>query len=142
MTLVDQYEVWWTPRDPEQQDGESTVTLSMPFFKEVRASPIPLRIDTLKVLRGSSQAIDLYLWLTYRNFYSRRESRIPWEALQAQFGAGYLETVRGKRNFKQNFLLALKKVAEVYPEAQKLQAETDVLVYVPGFPDVAPIIPR
>jgi hypothetical protein len=61
--------------------------------------------------------------------------------LQRQFGAGYPETVRGRLDFKRKFLLALKKVAEVYPEAQKLRAETDVLVYVPGYPDVAPITP-
>jgi hypothetical protein len=99
-------------------------------------------MSTLEFLRGSSQAIDLYLWLTYRNFYARRESRIPWEALQRQFGAGYPETLRGKRDFKRNFLLALKKVGAVYPEALKLRSETDVLVYVPGFPDVAPITSR
>jgi hypothetical protein len=98
-------------------------------------------MSTLGMLRGSSQALDLYLWLTYRNFYARRESRIPWKALQRQFGAGYPETTRGTLNFKRMFLLALKKVGEVYPEAQKLRAETDVLVYVPGYPDVAPVTP-
>jgi hypothetical protein len=51
-------------------------------------------------------------------------------------------TALGKRHFKSKFLEALKKVGEVYPEAQKLRAEQDVLVYVPGYPDVAPITPR
>jgi hypothetical protein len=70
------------------------------------------------------------------------QAHIPWEALQAQFGAGYPETAQGKRDFKKNFLLSLKKVSVAYPEAQKLQAETDVLVYVPGYPDVAPPVPE
>ena len=86
-------------------------------------------------------AIDVYCWLTYRNFYAQRPSRIPWEALQMQFGAGYPETPQGIRNFKKKFLLALKKVGHAYPEAQKLQAETDALVYIPGYPDVSPIVP-
>jgi hypothetical protein len=59
--------------------------------------------------------------------------------MQNQFGAGYPMTLRGKRDFKRKFLLTLKKVAVPYPEANKLYAETDVLIYVPGMPDVAPL---
>jgi hypothetical protein len=59
-----------------------------------------------------------------------------------QFGAGYPETPQGKRDFKKKFLLALKKVGSAYSEAQKLQAEEDVLIYVPGFPDVAPVVTK
>jgi hypothetical protein len=87
-------------------------------------------------------ALDFYCWLTYKNFYSRRPSRIPWEALQAQFGAGYPETAQGKRNFKKKISLVQKKVGEAYPEALKLQIEADYLLYVPGYPDISPIAPK
>jgi hypothetical protein len=143
MLLVDSYDLWWHPKNPDQQSfWQSTITLSEHFFQEIAASPIPVRMSTMEALRGSSMALDIYFWLTYKNFYSKRPSRIPWEALQAQFGAGYPDTPQGKRNFKKKFLLALQKVGTVYPEAQKLQAEADVLVYVPGFPDVSPLVPK
>jgi hypothetical protein len=87
-------------------------------------------------------ALDFYCWLTYKNFYSRRPSRIPWEALQVQFGAGYPETALGKRHFKSKFLGAHKKVGGVYPEALKLKAEANYLLYVPGYPDVSPLTPK
>ena len=139
---VDKASLWWDPVKPEQMSlFESTLTLSEPFFNEIVASPIPLRMETLKALRKSPMAIDLYCWLTYRNFYSKRSSRIPWEALQNQFGAGYPMTAQGKRDFKKKFLEALSKLSVVYPEAKKLQVETEALIYVPGRPDVLPIVP-
>jgi hypothetical protein len=142
VTPFESASLWWDPQDPEQLSlWESTLTLSPSFFAEVTLAPVPLRMKTLEALRGSSMALDIYSWLTYRNSYAQRPSRIPWEALQAQFGAGYPDTTQGTRDFKKKFLLALKKVSIAYPEAQKLQAETDVLVYVPGYPDVAPIAP-
>jgi hypothetical protein len=140
---VDDADLWWDPINLTQQSlWQSTLTLSERFFDEISNNPVPLRMKTLEALRGSSMALDIYCWLTYRNFYAQRASRIPWEALQAQFGAGYPNTARGKRNFKIKFLEALKKVSVAYPEAQKLQAETDVLVYVPGYPDVSPLTPK
>jgi hypothetical protein len=142
MFLVDKYNLWWHPKNPDQQSlWQSTITLSDNFFQEVTTSPIPVRMRTLEALKGSSMALDIYCWLTYRNFYAQRSIRIPWEALQVQFGAGYPDTTQGKRDFKKNFLIALKKVGVAYPEAQKLQVETDVLVYVPGYPDVSPVVP-
>jgi hypothetical protein len=141
MLLVDKYNLWWTPKDPNQKSlWQSAITLSQPFFDEIVSSPIPIRMKALEALRGSSMALDMYCWLTYRNFYAKRSSRIPWEVLQAQFGAGYPETTQGKRNFKKKFLLALQKVATAYPEAEKLKAEEDALIYVPGYPDVSPLI--
>eukprot|EP00826_Nyctotherus_ovalis_P026108 TRINITY_DN20384_c0_g1_i1.p1 TRINITY_DN20384_c0_g1~~TRINITY_DN20384_c0_g1_i1.p1 ORF type:complete len:108 (-),score=13.74 TRINITY_DN20384_c0_g1_i1:44-340(-) len=60
---------------------------------------------------------DLYWWVTYRNFRSNnKRSRIPWEYLQLQFGAGYPKTTKGLNNFKINFKKSLEKVAVIYPE--------------------------
>jgi len=137
---VEDANLWWDPINPEQISlWESTLTLSKRFFDEIVTSPIPVRISTLETLKGSSLALDIYCWLTYRNFYAKKISYIPWETLQMQFGAGYPTTTRGKLDFKKKFLMALKKVAVAYPEASKLRAEPDVLVYVPGSPDIAPI---
>ena len=143
VTPVEKADLWWDPVTPEQITlWESTLTLSTSFFEEISSAPVPFRMETLEELRSSSMSIDIYCWITYRNFYAKRPSRIPWEALQMQFGAGYPETPQGKRNFKKNFLLALGKVAVAYPEALKLRAEPDVLVYVPGLPDVSPLVKK
>jgi hypothetical protein len=91
----------------------------------------------LRALRKSPLAVDIYLWLTFKNSYSTKPTLIPWESLQIQFGAGYPLTPQGKLNFKHKFKEALAKVAEVYPEASKVKLTREGLFFVPGEPDVA-----
>lgn len=136
--LVDEYSLWWEPKQPDQmQLFQSSLTLSKKFFDEVIEAPVPIDLGALKVLKQSAMAIDLYTWITYRNSYAKKNSFIPWESLQLQFGAGYPETPQGKRNFKKKFVEALKGVSVVYPEAEKLRPETDHLLFVPGRPHIA-----
>lgn len=129
--------LWWSPKQPEQASlFDSTITLSQEFFQEIVRNPIVFRLEALKLLSKSPMAIDLYIWVTYRNSYIRKPTYIPWEALQMQFGAGYPFTVRGKLDFKKKFLEALKKVAIAYPDAGKLRDEGQNLLFIPGRPDV------
>ena len=75
---------------------------------------MPVDMRALKALRRSSMALDLYCWLTYRMSYLRKETVIPWPALQAQFRADYARN----RAFKEKFLESLRKVLTVYTEAK------------------------
>lgn len=138
LLIADEYNLWWEPKQPEQiQLFASTVTLSQRFFEEVINSPVVFRMDALKLLKQSAMAIDLYTWVTYRNSYAKKNSYIPWESLQMQFGSGYPNTAQGKSDFKRKFKEALTKVAIVYPEAAKLRPEDEHLLFVPGKPHVA-----
>jgi len=137
MTLVKKANLWWNPKAPDQASlFQSTILLDQDFFTDITNSPVVFKIDTLKALKQSSMAVDLYIWITYRNSYAKKPFYVKWEDLQLQFGAGYPMTAQGKANFKQNFLVALKKVAIAYPEAAKIRAEKDALVFIPGMPDV------
>lgn len=134
---VELADLFWTPRDPEQGTlFESTLTLSQAFFEEAVKNPIVFRLETLKLLKKSPMAVDLYIWITYRNSYAAKPLYIPWEALQMQFGAGYPFTAQGKSDFKRKFLEALKRVALAYPDAAKLRDEGANLLFIPGRPDV------
>jgi hypothetical protein len=133
MLLVDSYNLWWTPKNPEQLDLlESTVTLSEKFFNEITTSPVIFYIEALKALRKSPMALDIYMWLTYKNSYSRYPLTISWESLQLQFGAGYPNNSQGKADFKRKFKEALKKVSIIYDDARKLKSLKDGLRYIPG----------
>lgn len=135
------YHLWWDTKNPNQGNlFKSTVILDQDFFNEITTSPIVFRMDALKVLKQSSMAVDIYVWTTYRNSYAKKSTRIPWEALQLQFGAGYPMTAQGKRDFKKMFLQALHKVAIVYPEVGKLRPDEKYLLFVPGSPDVPKLI--
>jgi len=130
---------WWGAKDPDQQClWESHLTLGQDYFDAITNSPVPINLNALRELQNSPLAMDIYCWLTYRNSYAKGGSRIPWVALQKQFGVGYPMTSRGKADFKRKFLLALKKVIEAYRMAGRFEIETDHLVYYPGKPDIFP----
>jgi len=62
----------------------------------------------------------VYVWLTYRISYLRRDTVIPWVALETQFGSDYALT----RQFKASFLKQLRKVSLVYQDAKISPTET------------------
>lgn len=123
--IADETHLWWHPKDPDQFDlWQSTVTLGSRFFRELVDHPVPVDMRALRALRRSPMALDLYCWLTYRMSYLRKETVIPWPALQAQFGADYARN----RAFKGKFVESLRKVLTVYTEAKASLAENGLLV--------------
>ncbi len=112
---ISQADLWWNPKIPHQATlFESTLILGEEFFNEIINYPIPIDMGALKALKKSPMALDIYCWLTYRMSYLKSSTLIPWEALQAQFGADYERT----RDFKRYFLNQLRGVSVVYPEAK------------------------
>lgn len=119
--LVERASIWWEPKKPNQASlWNSTLTLSSKFFDEITESPIPIDMRAIKYLKQSPLSLDIYTWLTYRMSYLRQTTTIPWGALQMQFGVGYPETAQGRAHFKSKFRQALKRVLEIYPEANVL----------------------
>lgn len=131
--VVDSARLWWDPKNPEQAAlWDSTLTLGERFFEEITQRPVPVDLRALKALRRSPMALDIYCWLTYRMSYLKRPSVLPWEALQAQFGAEYART----RDFKTYFLKQLKAVSVLYPEA-RLEVHERGLELRPSPPHIA-----
>ena len=106
-------------KDPNQQDlWDSTVVLSDDFYLEIINHPVPLDMEILSALKQSPLALDIYSWLTYRTSYQKGRSKpIPWQSLQAQFGADYPKTARGKADFKFQFKKRLNEVTKLYTGA-------------------------
>ncbi len=137
----------WTPQaSHEAGTWKSKVRLSAKFYKECVDRPVPIDLRAYKSLRDSPLAMDIYTWLTYRMSYTEHRSRpIRWEPLAMQFGSGYgakADSVQSQRqaihDFKKNFLIALKRVLVVYPEANVDPTETG-LVLLPSRPHVRPV---
>ena len=129
---VAQANLWWHPKTPAQTSlFQSTLTLGEEFFKEIIAYPIPIDMAALKALKRSPMALDIYCWLTYRMSYLQKNTTIPWEALQIQFGADYGRV----RDFKRYFLNQLRSVLVVYPKA-KIDKDEIGLILSPSKPHI------
>ena len=136
----------WLPQ-PKHMAGQwqSQVTLSQGFFDEVTSCPVPIDLRAYKSLRGSALAMDVYTWLTHRLSYLKSRSRpIPWESLMMQFGSNFQGADHGQnvRNFRKDFIKALKMVLLVYPGA-KVEVLEQGLVLLPSGPHIPrSVVPR
>ncbi len=116
---VGETHLYWDPKHPDQAAmWESVLKLDEAFFDEITDGRVPIDLRAVKALQASTMELDIYLWLTHRYSYLRSTSRpIPWAALANQFGSEYSNL----RDFKKNFLRALKNVLVVYPQARLLE---------------------
>jgi Plasmid encoded RepA protein len=112
MLIAPKRELWWDHRQPQQSClWGSWIELSEDFFKAITEHPVPVDVRALRALRKSPLALDIYAWLSYRSFTTKRPAFIPWPYLAAQFGAEYGRL----RAFRVKFLTALAKVKSVLP---------------------------
>lgn len=126
--IADKHILWWDPKSPNQTDlFGSSVVLSESFLNEIIERPIPIDLRALKALSRSPMQLDIYIWMTYRMSFLRRETTIPWLALQNRFGADYRRT----RDFKSSFMDHLKSVLVVYREA-KVETSANGLILRPS----------
>jgi hypothetical protein len=90
-------------------------------------------MNAVRLLRHSALAVDIYIWLTYKNFVLQKPTAISWKALKAQFGSASTPTWK----FKQTFCNQLEAVRAVYPEAA-VQVTKKSLIVLPSKPSIAP----
>ena len=133
MLVTDEYDLWWTPRDPDQAAVfESVVVLSETFFKAVTERPVPVDMRVLRALKRSPLGLDLYTWLTYRVSYARDPFAVTWAGLHAQFGSDYADV----KDFKRKVKRELGKIRLLWPEL-RFETPRGRLVVYPSPPHVA-----
>lgn len=129
------FKLFWNPTNTSQKAfiSNSSIMLSQDFFDSLIKKSIPINFKTLTLLRKSPLQMDIYVWLTYRFFYLKKETLISWKTLTNQFGSCYSSDIRdqsrGARNFKHKFLEALKKVWIVYPAANLCPEKTGLRLF-------------
>ena len=82
------------------------VTVSQEVFRMAQSSSVPLDATLIRELRSSPLALDTYAWLTWRIWGLKKETRIPWLALENQLGSQY----RSHRQFRWEFRKRLERV--------------------------------
>lgn len=123
--------------DTEESLWGSEIILTDSFYEQIKADPMPIYIDDLRVLGSSTLAIDIYVWLCYRLHrlpgQRGKPIHVSWEQLYNQFGAGYSRM----RDFRFKFTESLTRVLNVYTDAKvTAPAGKDYIVLHPSPPRV------
>jgi hypothetical protein len=140
LLVAERFHLWWTPQElPHGSLAKSSVTLSMNFFEQLVAAPVPLDLRAVRALKRSPLALDLYAWATRRVSYLSRPTLIPWESLRRSFGAGYADTPQGRSCFRVKAIEAFRRILTVYPEL-KIESDENGLLLRPSGPHIPKVL--
>lgn len=118
---VQEFQLWHNVKADLDQRSlfESWMRLSPDFYRQLveQSHAYPIQLDTLAQIRNSSLAIDLYSWLTFKSHHQAGKPyslSIKLDELMTTFGPEYQRTSKGRVNFKNQFVAALKAVDAAY----------------------------
>ena len=114
--VISKFDLWFPEDESQKTLWPSQVKLSQEYYDSLDRHAVPLDARAVAALTGSSMALDIYCWLAQRltRVPFNKDQVITWAAVQAQFGLEYGRL----RDFRRDFLTALKKVSAVYPDAR------------------------
>lgn len=126
---VQRFDTWVSnSHTPQRPLWPGVMVLSEDYYSSLIESAVPLDNRALYALKGSALSLDVYAWLAHRlHRISGRAVILRWKSLREQFAQEY----RGKnpdKDFKKEFLAALKKVLAVYPKAKVKPVSGGVLL--------------
>lgn len=134
---VEQFDAWLSNKETKKRAlWPGTMVLSEGYFNALMDSAVPLDNRALMALKSSALALDVYTWLAHRlhRIEGSRSITLHWKALREQFAQEY----KGRnpdKDFKKEFLPALKKVLTVYPQA-KVKSITGGLLLIGSPPPI------
>ena len=115
MSVASKGQLWWDSPPPNRGNLlGSWIELGEEFYQALLEAPVPVDMRTLRTLKQSPLALDLYTWLAYRSFTVTQEGKpafISWRQLQRQMGAHYHDT----KNFKRRIQKTLCTLQTIYP---------------------------
>lgn len=132
--FVTAFDLWFPKDDKQRVLWPTTVRLSNEYYNTLIDHAVPLDHRAVAALAHSAMSLDIYCWLAQRLYRvgGRKSILVPWPALQEQFGSGFARL----RKFREKFLVALRSVNAVYPEA-KIDADGRGLMLHHSPPPVA-----
>lgn len=111
---------------------QDRVLLNEQFYEALLAHPVPVSEAALRAIGPRSMVLDVYIWLAYRLHSLKDDTEVSWQALYAQFGAGYKEL----RNFRPHLLDCLQIAMAAYPDARVSLGDVGLVLH-PSRPAIA-----
>jgi hypothetical protein len=114
--VVSAFDLWFPKDNSQRVLWPSTLRLSLDYFESLTRFAVPLDERAIAALAHSAIALDIYCWLAQRlhRIPVGNPQFVPWTAVYDQFGQGYSEI----RKFRRDFLKLLLQVKAAYPAAR------------------------
>jgi hypothetical protein len=101
-------------KGPHGQLWPTGIEVSRDYFEDLKAHAVPLDFRALRALSGSSLALDIYTWLSYRLHRVKAPERISWSAIEAQFATASEVLGDWRGSWRRAFKRQLSAVQVVY----------------------------
>jgi hypothetical protein len=114
--VVSAFDLWFPKDNSQRVLWPSTLRLSLDYYESLTRFAVPLDERAIAALAHSATALDIYCWLAQRlhRIPVGQPQFVPWSAIYDQFGQGYREI----RKFRRDFLNLLLQVKAAYPAAR------------------------
>ena len=120
--IVTAFDLWEEYHETECCTAPKTLILSADYFENLLAHAVPLDERAIAALAHSAMGLDLYAWFAQKlhRVDPQRGQFIHWPGLHEQFGQGYREI----RKFRRDFKTTLTQVLTQYPQARVMIDKT------------------
>ena len=136
---ISRFEAWVQNEGHQQPLWPGRLTLSDEFYGSLIDHGLPVDMRAYHALSHSALAMDLYTFLSHRLWRISESIEISWEQMRAAMAPEYAEI----RNFRRDFLKALRDVQEVYSGSKGcVQPIRGRVRLSQGKPPVEPTAPR
>jgi hypothetical protein len=114
--VVTAFDLWFPKNETQRVLWPSTLRLSLDYYESLTRFAVPLDERAIAALAHSATALDIYCWLAQRlhRIPVGQPQLVPWAAVYDQFGQGYREI----RKFRRDFMSLLVQVTAAYPAAR------------------------
>ena len=114
--IIGSFELWKDKSEGGQGTLPSVIYLSPQYFESLQSHAVPLDERAIAALAHNPMALDAYCWMAQRlhRVDPKRGQFLAWANLHEQFGQGYKEI----RKFRRDFLNTLNMVKAQYPAAK------------------------
>jgi hypothetical protein len=138
MHVAPKGEFWWSRKDPDQTAlWGSWIELGEDFYAAISAFPVPADMRTLRALKRSPLALDLYAWLSYEAWRAHKSGKPRfenWTQLHDHLGGEY----QHRQHFRSAAKAAIAKIKTVYPGLKLGDRMGGVQVLAESWPAIRP----
>ncbi len=126
---IQQFDAWLNEKNETQKSlWNGKITLSDEYYNTLKQRAVPIDVRALLALKKSSLAMDIYAMFADRlHRIGTRPVILHWKNLKIQFGQEY-NGKEADKDFKKEYLDALKKVLVVYPRAKVTKVNTGIML--------------